>query len=94
MHYIFFSKLVFKEQRQYSNLVSLQTSMPASVTVIDEKGVDKLLQELKLHKAAGPDEIKPLILKELHTGLTHISLFCYKYQSRKVSYWSTGGRST
>lgn len=32
---------------------------------ITESGVLKLLQHLKVHKAAGPDQIRPRVLKEM-----------------------------
>ena len=47
--------------------------------VVDGKGVDKLLRELKLHKAAGPDIIKTLNPKG-------ISLRANKHCHLSVSY--------
>ncbi|KAL4237253.1 hypothetical protein ACF0H5_001972 [Mactra antiquata] len=42
---------------------------------INTNGVLKLLQNLKVDKAAGPDEIKPIVLKELgHEILDLVSL--------------------
>ena len=32
---------------------------------VSENGVLKLLKDLNPHKAAGPDELKPLVLREL-----------------------------
>ena len=32
---------------------------------IDENGILKVLSNLKVDKAAGPDDIKPIVLKEL-----------------------------
>ncbi len=45
---------------------------------ITAKGVDKLLQKLDPHKAAGPDNIKPRVLKELHAELTPILCFLFQ----------------
>ena len=39
---------------------------------ISSKGIFKLLSNLKTHKAAGPDDIKPLILKELRNEITTV----------------------
>ncbi len=36
------------------------------------EGVDRLLKGLKVHKAAGPDMIRPRILKELHSDIAPI----------------------
>ena len=36
---------------------------------ISTNGIDKLLQNLNPHKAAGPDKIKPIVLKTLHKEL-------------------------
>ncbi|KAH3708601.1 hypothetical protein DPMN_068056 [Dreissena polymorpha] len=42
---------------------------------IDPEGVLKLLQNLKVDKATGPDMIKPIVLKELqHEILDLVSL--------------------
>ncbi len=45
--------------------------------IVTENGVRKLLSNLKPHKAAGPDQIKPRILKECATEIAPIltSLF-------------------
>ena len=46
---------------------------------IDPKGVLKLLQNLKVDKAAGPDMIRPIVLKELrHEILDLVSLIFQK----------------
>ena len=43
------------------------TDIPSMPRIeITTAGVDKLLTELKIHKAAGPDNIKPIVLKNLH----------------------------
>ena len=43
------------------------SSAPAmSPVYFTTRGIDKLLCELNIHKAAGPDGIKPVILKHLH----------------------------
>ena len=34
---------------------------------VTSKGIEKLLSNLNPHKAAGPDQIKPIILKNLST---------------------------
>ena len=38
--------------------------------IISSKGILKLLSNLKTDKAAGPDDIKPLVLKELRNEIT------------------------
>ena len=45
-------------------------SMPD--TLISESGVLKLLHELKVHKAAGPDQIRPTVLREL-SHIIHVA---------------------
>ena len=39
---------------------------------INAKGILKLLSNLKVNKAAGPDDIKPLVLKELRNEITPV----------------------
>ena len=39
---------------------------------VGSEGINKLLKNLKTDKAAGPDQIKPLLLKELHQELSPI----------------------
>ena len=39
---------------------------------IDENGILKLLCNLKVYKAAGPDDIKPIVLKELRKEITPV----------------------
>ena len=39
---------------------------------INAKGILKLLSNLKVDKAAGPDDIKPLVLKELRKEITPV----------------------
>ena len=55
---------------------SPHASMP-DITIAAE-GVLKLLKDLKPHKAAGPDNIRPLILKELYKELTPILTFIFQ----------------
>ena len=54
-------------QEDKSNLPDLRESTFPSMPQINisEKGVHKLLTDLKIHKAAGPDSIPPRLLKEL-----------------------------
>ena len=40
--------------------------------LISESGVLKLLHELKVHKAAGPDQIRPRVLREL-SHIIHVA---------------------
>ena len=42
------------------------------------EGVCKLLRNLKTDKAAGPDQIQPVLLKELHRELSPIITFLFK----------------
>ena len=39
---------------------------------VGSEGISKLLKNLKTDKAVGPDQIKPLLLKELHQELSPI----------------------
>ena len=39
---------------------------------IDENGILKLLSYLKIDKAAGPDDIKPIVLKELRKEIAPV----------------------
>ena len=41
-------------------------------TLVTSKGIEKLLFKLNPHKAAGPDQIKPIILTNLSTPLSPI----------------------
>ena len=43
-----------------------------------EKGVQKVLEGLKVHKAAGPDMINPRILKELAKSLAPILTYIFQ----------------
>ena len=45
---------------------------------ISEAGVAKLLKNLKPHKAAGPDAIRPLVLKELHLEISPVLAFIFQ----------------
>ena len=49
------------------------TNMPE--IYISENGLMKLLQNLKPGKAAGPDKLKPLLLRELREEIDPIKLF-------------------
>ena len=53
---------------------------------IFEAGVLKLLQNLKIHKASGPDQIRPRVLKELSTKIAPALTAIYKrsYQTGEV----------
>ena len=56
--------------------MKLQESTDADRSMLDitvtSKGIEKLLSNLNPHKAVGPDQIKPIILKNLSTPLTPI----------------------
>jgi hypothetical protein len=39
---------------------------------VNAKGIEKLLSHLNPHKAAGPDQIKPIILKNILSALSPI----------------------
>jgi len=56
--------------------MKLQESTDADRSMVDitvtSKGIEKLLFNLNLHKAADPDQIKPIILKYLLTPLSPI----------------------
>ncbi len=61
---------VFTEQ-------SVQQQMGEDIE-ITEPGVQKLLDQLKGHKAAGPDQIEPCLLKELATTIAPILTVIFK----------------
>ena len=44
---------------------------------VDPKGVLKLLNGLKVHKAAGPDGLSAMVLKECSSEIAHILDFIY-----------------
>lgn len=46
--------------------------------LISKSGVLKLLQELKVHKADGPDQVRPRVLKELSHIIAPILLLIYR----------------
>jgi hypothetical protein len=49
---------------------------------ITEAGVTKMLKNLNPHKAAGPDNIRPLILKELHKEISPILTFMFQKSAK------------
>ncbi|KAH3871846.1 hypothetical protein DPMN_035061 [Dreissena polymorpha] len=57
---------------------------------IDRKGVLKLLQNLKVDKAAGPDMIRPIVLKELRHEI--LDLASVTDFSKILRLWSTSIR--
>ena len=60
--------------------------------VVTENGITKLLANLNPHKAAGPDNIMPRVLKELAIEISPILtlIFNQSYQSREFpSIWRT-----
>jgi len=56
--------------------MKLQESPDADRSMLDitvtSKGMEKLLSNLNPHKAAGPDQMKPIIRKNLSTQLSPI----------------------
>jgi hypothetical protein len=66
-----------------SPLPSLATELLNTMGSTHYKGVAKLLKDLKPHKAAGPDNIRPLILKELYHEISPI--LCFIFQVSKKS---------
>ena len=57
---------------------------------VNEPGILKLLQNLKPHKAEGPDNIKPIILKQLAIEIAPILTFIQTCQLSRVSRESHG----
>jgi len=61
-------------------------------TLISESGVLKLLHELKVHKAAGPDQIRSRVLREL-SHIIHVApilalIYRRSYDTAQVpDYW-------
>ena len=63
----------------YSQMPQIQISV---------KGIEKLLKSLNPHKAAGPDQFKPIVLQTLHAELARILqvIFQKSLDSGKVHY--------
>ena len=57
---------------------------------INLNGILKLLSNLQPHKAAGPDEIRPIVLIELRTEIAPIIQLIFENLSPQVSYHLTG----
>ena len=70
--------------------MKLQESTDADRSMVDitvtSKGIEKLLFNLNPHKAADPDQIKPIILKNILTPLSPI----LKHLFQKEPYHQTG----
>jgi hypothetical protein len=79
--------------RQFQSVFTSETILPLSELArgklppryptmpdiqVSEKGVLKMLQNLKPHKAAGPDNIKPLVLKQLAPQIAPILTTIFK----------------
>ena len=45
---------------------------------ISAQGIEKLFKGLNLHKAAGPDKLKPIVLQTLHKELAPIFQLIYQ----------------
>ncbi|KAK3102283.1 hypothetical protein FSP39_010205 [Pinctada imbricata] len=61
-----FSEKVVISKDSFEKTCNMQGSYPTAEDIhVTQKGVHKLLTKLGPHKAAGPDEIKPRVLKEL-----------------------------
>ena len=63
-----------KIQELFENIPqSLKCKYPLMPEIkIDENGILKLLSNLKIDKAAGPDDIKPIVLKELRKEIAPV----------------------
>jgi hypothetical protein len=70
------------------SIKSKYQTMP-DITVTCE-GIAKLLLNLNPNKAAGPDEIKPRVLKELATEIAPILTIIFKYLLNQVLSHQTG----
>jgi len=77
---------VFKSVFTIEDLSSLLLLLPDSTyptmqnICITEAGVYKILSQLDLHKAGGPDNISACVLKELAHNLTTCTLLTHLYQ--------------
>ena len=61
-----FQSIFTTETPMPSDLQNRSSSYPEMADIeITESGVLKLLQRLKIHKASGPDEIRPRVLNEM-----------------------------
>jgi hypothetical protein len=66
-----------KGQRQYPQMTNI---------IITENGINKLLQNINIHKASGPDNIHGRILKECTTQIAPIltTLFSLSLKTGKI----------
>ena len=71
-----FRKLPNFSQQGSQNYNSSYASMPE--IEISTRGVAKLLEDLKPHNAAGPDSIRPIILKTLHKEISPMLTFLFQ----------------
>ncbi len=68
-----FEPVFTKESPINPDLLPAQSAHPVMPDIdITEPGIQKLLEKLNIHKASGPDEIGPLIPKELATTISPI----------------------
>ena len=74
-----FESVFIRETPISPDLLPEQPSHPSMEDiVITEPGVQKLLERLKVHKAAGPDQIGPRVLKELAETIAPILTVIFK----------------
>ncbi len=74
-----FESVFDKESPINPDLLPVQSAHPVMPDIdITEPGMQKLLEKLNIHKASGPDEIGPRILKELATTIAPILTDIYK----------------
>ena len=57
---------------------------------VTSKGIEKLLSNLNPHKAAGPNQIKPIILKNLSTPLSPILKHLFQKSLASEPYHQSG----
>ena len=74
-----FQSIFTTETPVQSGLLNRSSSYPEMADIeITESGVLKLLQRLKIHKASGPEQIRPRVLKEMADLVAHMLTTIFK----------------
>ena len=81
-----FQSVFNEKQDPPNNLLEVSTHPTSPDIIISTQGISKLLQKLKPHKAAGPDELPARILREMAPQIAPILhvIFQRSYDSGKI----------
>ena len=77
------------EHLQTVNVKSPYSDMPS--IIVNGKGVEKLLKNLNPHKAAGRDNIRPIVLKELSPIITFLFQVFVTFPGGARAVFKSGG---